>query len=556
MFKSAFSVFAQKLSLKFFLITGAAVTIIFVSIFLWFAHHQERLIREQLEKQAVILHKQIVLTRQWVSNKSPVLVREQEEERVQNAADSEEIVDTHGTKYVKIPPSVLTKQLSELASRDGLYSFRIANSTQLNPENAPDDFEAEALEQFRDGRTKELFRTEKVRGQTVLRYAAPLYVNESCQKCHAQQGYSSGDVGGCLSVFIPMDKAIDSAARNQAILLAVGGLMGAALLALLFFSSRFLVFKRIAEIRKAMSNMTTCEIGDIQRRGGDELKEISDLCTTLNEKMQNYHHDLEQKIAEATKDLTETNKRLKAANKELQRLNKAKSEFFSSISHELRTPLTSIKGAADLMYRKGGACEPLYLDIIKRNTEHLMKSVLDFLDYSRIEAGQFDLKIKEGSLNDVVKDAICSQQVEAAARSLILRAEAKQEVRFPFDHERIYQVLTNILSNAVRFSPDGGEILVATQVTDGCVSVSISDQGPGIDPRYHEAIFQKFFQIPEDGDAPLHKGSAGIGLAICKGIVEAHGGRIWVESSPGAGSTFVFSIPIGDPHERRSHTSG
>ncbi|MGB9617591.1 MAG: sensor histidine kinase, partial [Desulfomonilaceae bacterium] len=106
------------------------------------------------------------------------------------------------------------------------------------------------------------------------------------------------------------------------------------------------------------------------------------------------------------------------------------------------------------------------------------------------------------------------------------------------------------------FSPDGGEILVAAQIMDGSVSVSISDQGPGIDPRYHEAIFEKFFQISSDGDAPLHKGSAGIGLAICKGIVEAHGGRIWVESRPGLGSTFVFSIPIGDIHERRTHTSG
>ncbi len=556
MFKSAFSVFAQKLSLKFFLITGAAVAIIFVSIFLWFAHHQDRLIREQLEKQAVILHKQIVLTRQWVSSNSPVLVRRQEEKNRQNMVDPEEIADPYGNKYVNIPPSVLTKQLSELASQDGLYSFRIANSTQLNQENAPDDFEAEALKQFREGRNREFFRTERVKGQTVLRYAAPLYVNESCQKCHSQQGYSSGDVGGCLSVFIPMDKAIDSAARNQSILLAVGALTGGSLLGLLVFSSRFLVFKRIAEIRETMSRLTTCEIGDIQGRGGDELKEISDLCTTLNEKMQNYHQDLEKKIAEATKDLTETNKRLKAANQELERLNKAKSDFFSSISHELRTPLTSIKGAADLMHRKEGTCEPVYLDIIKRNTEHLMRSVLDFLDYSRIEAGQFDLKMKEECLNEVLKEAICSQQVEAAARSLVLRAEAKQEIRFPFDHERLYQVLSNILSNAVRYSPDGGEIVVAAQVKDGSVSVSISDQGPGIDPRFHEAIFKKFFQVPDDDDAPLHKGSAGIGLAICKGIVEAHGGRIWVESCPGSGSTFVFSIPIGDVHERRLHTSG
>ncbi len=539
-----FSLFAQRLSLKFFFITGITVTAIFVSTFLWFARHQERLIREQVEKQAVILHKQIVLTRQWVSNHSPVLVLDRSEKQEPNPSEKWEITDTDGNRYVTIPPSVLTKQLSELASRDGLYSFRIANSTQLNPENVPDEFEKEALRQFREGMKTEFFRTERVNGQTVLRYAAPLYVTNSCQKCHFQQGYSSGDVGGCLSVFIPMDKAIDFASRNQWILIGVGLFTGATLLGLLFLSYKFLVFKRIAEIRKTMASLTTGEIGEIQRRGGDELKEISDLCNVINDKMQHYHTDLEKRIADATKDLSETNKRLKAANEELRRLNKAKSDFFSSISHELRTPLTSIKGAADLMHRKGGICDPVYLDIIKRNTEHLMKSVLDFLDYSRIESGQFDLKLKEGCLNEVIRDAISSQHVEGVARNLVIRAQLSEEIRFEFDEERIYQVLTNILSNAVRFSPDHGEIVVAAQIVDESVWVSISDQGPGIDSKYHEAIFEKFFQVPNDGNNPLHKGSAGIGLAICKGIVAAHGGKIWLNSSIGAGSTFVFSLPL------------
>lgn len=538
-----FSFFAKRLSLKFFIITGMAVTLIFVSIFLWFARQQERLIREQIEKQAVILHKQIVLTRQWVSNHSPVLVPKQTEKLAKSSSEQWDVKDTDGNKYVAIPPSILTKQLSELASRDGLYSFRIANSTQLSAENAPDEFEAEALRQFRHGQKTEFFRTERVHGQTVLRYAAPLYVTNSCQKCHAHQGYSCGDVGGCLSVFIPMDKAIDFAYRNQSILLGVGILVAASLSGLIFLSYKFLVFNRIQEIRKTMARLTTDKIGEIQNRGGDELKEISYLCTVLNDKMQNYHQELELRIAEATKDLSETNKRLRAANEELQRLNKAKSDFFSSISHELRTPLTSIKGAAELMYRKGGGCEPVYLDIIKRNSEHLMKSVLDFLDYSRIESGQFDLKIKESCLNEVVTDAISSQQVQGAARHLVIRQDLKGEIRFPFDEERIYQVLTNLLSNAVRFSPDGGEIVVAAEMSNDSVCVSISDQGPGIDPQYHTAIFEKFFQVPTDGDTPLHKGSAGIGLAICKGIIEAHHGKIWLQSSLGAGSTFVFSIP-------------
>ncbi|MDQ1239331.1 MAG: two-component system, NarL family, sensor histidine kinase BarA [Thermodesulfobacteriota bacterium] len=539
-----FAALAQKVSFKFLVITGVAVTLIFTSIFLWFSGQQERLIKEQLEKQAVILHKQIVLTRLWASLRSPVLVPEDITDSVTNPGGSPKVIDRDGRAYVNVPPSILTKQLSELASKDGLYSFRITNSSQINPENAPDTFEVEALEQFRDKGKEGFFRSENVNGQPVLRYAAPLLVNESCLKCHSEQGYVEGDVGGCLSVFIPMDKAINSVARNQTFLVAGGTVMGMSLLLFLFFAARFLVFKRLSEIRAALSLLTKGQIAEIQSPKGDELKEISDLCTSLNVRVSNHHQELERRISEATKDLSETNINLEAANRDLQRLNNAKTDFFSSISHELRTPLTSIKGAADLISRKGLCVEPAYLDIIKRNTEHLMRIVLDFVDYSRIEAGQFDLKMKNGSLTDLIRQSISSQRVEAEARQLMLVCDIKEDLRFFFDEARIYQLLTNLLSNAVRFSPDHGQVLVDAKTCNGDVHVSVSDSGPGIDPKYHSAIFEKFFQIPDDCGRHLHEGSAGIGLAICRGIIEKHGGKIWLESQLGLGSTFIFSLPF------------
>jgi signal transduction histidine kinase len=401
-----------------------------------------------------------------------------------------------------------------------------------------------ALELFKSGQEEGIFRTEDVGGKAILRYAAPIHVKESCLQCHVDQGYVPGNVGGCLSVYIPMDNTLSATSRNQSILFGVGAAMGGSLILLLFLATRSLVFKRIDEIKTAMSLMRSTDIGGIPKEHRDELKEIADCCLMFNKKMNNYHRELERRIAEATRDLSETNRNLEAANRKLMVLNKAKSDFFSDISHELRTPLTSIKGAVNLMSRKGSDGEPVYLDIIRRNTDHLMRAVLDFLDYSKIESGQFDLNCREGSLTSVVQDAILSQKLEAQVKSLNVFLDAPGDFVLKFDQDRLYQVITNLLSNAVRFSPDSGTVRLQIKQNDGSIDVSVSDEGPGINPKYHSAIFDKFYQVLENQEEPVHRGTSGIGLAICKNIVEAHGGRIWADSEPRKGSRFVFSIPI------------
>lgn len=543
MFKGLSVLVDRRISLKFLVSTGVAVALTVGMVFLWFSKQQEKLIREQLEKQAVILHKQIVLTRQWASDHQSVFVPHQGSEA--DSRPQQEIIRAEdGTVFQRISPAVLTKQLSERAARGDLYSFRITNSSQLNPENAPDEFEAKALELFQAGKKDGIFRTEDIDGKAILRYAAPIEVKESCLQCHANQGFAQGSVGGCLSVFIPMDNALATTSRNQSILFGVGAAMGGSLVLLMFLAARSLVFKRIAEIKRGMNLMRSTDIADLPKGHGDELKEIADFCLMFNYKMDNYHHELERKIREATQDLSETNKNLESANKKLMLLNKAKSDFFSDISHELRTPLTSIKGAVDLMSRKASDGDPVYLDIISRNTDHLMRAVLDFLDYSKIESGQIDLNFREGSLSSVARDAILSQKLEAQAKSLNVLMDAPYDLVLKFDQHRLYQVMANLLSNAVRFSPDEGTVRLQISQDDGFAQVSVSDEGPGIDPKYHTAIFEKFFQVFEDQERMIHRGTSGIGLAICKSIVEAHGGRIWVDSEPGKGSRFVFRIPV------------
>jgi signal transduction histidine kinase len=534
---------AQKISFKFLVITTVAITVSFGLVFLWFSRQQEEHLMEQVRKQAIILHKQIVLTRQWVADNNGVLIPKGPDTRSSPFLEEPDVTAADGTLYTKISPSVMTKLLSDRAVKSGLYSFRLTNTDPLNEDNAPDKFELEALKLFRSSQRESVSRTEERNGKTVLRYVAPIYVNETCMQCHMTQNFKFGDVGGCLSVFIPMDEAKSAIIRNRAILLGGGAAFAMSLVALLFLSARTLVFKRIHDIRTAMSKIPVSDLAENRQTQGDELKDIADFCYLFDEKMRTQHEELERKISEATKDLSETNRDLEAANRELENLNRAKSEFFSDISHELRTPLTSIKGAADIMARKMPGESREYVDIIRRNTDHLIKVVRDFLDFSKIEAGQLDLDLQEDSITEVAQEAILSQKALAVKKQLQFELHSPEDLFIRFDRQRVYQVLTNLLSNAVRFSPEGGKIMVSIAPgRNGFVEISVEDQGPGIQEKYHAAIFEKFYQVTQQ-DKTLHQGSSGIGLAICKGITEAHGGRIWVESRPGSGSKFVFALP-------------
>ncbi|AFM23085.1 ATP-binding protein [Desulfomonile tiedjei] len=533
-----------RISFKFLVITSVITAITFGLLLFWFSCRQEEHIMEQVRKQAAILHKQIVLTRQWVAEHGSLLLPKSAEIRPNPFLPDPEVLGSDGVTYVRISPSILTKSLSEKAMKNDLYSFKITNTDQMNPSNKPDDFETEALNIFRTSANEGIFRIEENKGKTVFRYVAPLKTNEQCLQCHMAQGYKAGDVGGCLSIYIPMDEARAVIDRNRLILLTGGMGFAGFLVVLLFVPARALFFKPIGQIRTAMSRLTSeKESLENTLNRGDELKEITEFCYLLDKKLKDHHEELERNIAEATRDLSETNQNLADANRELERLNRAKSDFFSDISHELRTPLTSIKGATDILLRKSSCESPEYLDIIKRNTDHLIKIVADFLEYSRIEAGELELEISEASLKEVAEDAIISQKASAQKRSVNLVLISPEDRIFTFDTKSLYQVMSNLLSNAIKFSPPNGTVTVEIVFSSTGTEVSVKDEGPGIERAYHETIFRKFYQIKDQNRVRLNQGSSGIGLAICKGLVEAHDGRIWVHSRPGRGSCFSFFIP-------------
>ncbi len=226
-------------------------------------------------------------------------------------------------------------------------------------------------------------------------------------------------------------------------------------------------------------------------------------------------------------------------------LDQMKTQLLSIVSHELRTPLAAIKGFATTLLRDDvswdEATQRDFVKIIDEESDRLGELIDNLLDMSQAEVGTLRIDQEPVHLRNLVREA-----KDRAAR----RSEAHWFVvdlpshlpRVLADPRRVRQVLNNLLENAIKYSPNGGQITITCEVEVDHVVVSVADQGQGIPPEYLDRIFDRFFQV--DSKSTRKTGGIGLGLSIAKGIVEAHGGRIWAESTPGQGSIFRFTLPL------------
>ncbi|HEV8670083.1 MAG TPA: GAF domain-containing protein [Candidatus Limnocylindria bacterium] len=230
-----------------------------------------------------------------------------------------------------------------------------------------------------------------------------------------------------------------------------------------------------------------------------------------------------------------------------------KSEFLANMSHELRTPLNAIIGFSQVLRQSlfGPINEKQeeYLDDILSSGNHLLSLINDVLDLSKVEAGQVELEVASFSLREALERGVVMVREPATKHGVRLSLELAPGVDLvEGDERRLRQVIFNLLSNAVKFTPEGGEVVVATASRDHEVVISVTDTGPGIRVEDHERIFEEFQQT--DVGAQQREGT-GLGLALSKRLVELHGGRIWVESEPGHGSRFVFTLPANEADHAR-----
>jgi signal transduction histidine kinase len=235
---------------------------------------------------------------------------------------------------------------------------------------------------------------------------------------------------------------------------------------------------------------------------------------------------------------------------QLEVANQHKSEFLANMSHELRTPLNAVIGFSEvLLERMFGELNPKqeeYLQDIMASGRHLLSLINDILDLSKIEAGRMELDLASFDLAEAVENALTLVRERALRHGVRLDVAADGRVSTVIGDERkIKQILLNLLSNAIKFTPEGGQVTVRTIPADGAVEVSVSDTGIGIAPGDQEAIFEAFRQVGTDY-ARKREGT-GLGLALVRRFVELHGGRIWVKSEAGRGSTFTFTIPARAP---------
>jgi signal transduction histidine kinase len=249
------------------------------------------------------------------------------------------------------------------------------------------------------------------------------------------------------------------------------------------------------------------------------------------------------------RDIQEQRQQLEFANERLKDLDKLKSAFLSNVSHELRTPLAAVKSL--IVNMLDGVTGTLndkqvrYVTGIKESTERLTRLINDLLDLSVIEKGRTELKPAHFSLNQLVDEVAGHLRPTADEKLIHLQGPpANEAVTVWADRDKITQVLTNLIGNAVKFTSSQGQVNISLHKNGAAwVEVSVADTGPGIAPNEVNRIFDEFYQIRRSGEKKS-KG-VGLGLSISKKLVEMHGGKIWVESVLGEGSTFSFTVPVG-----------
>lgn len=508
----------MNLTVKFIVAISAIILLSYGFLLYQTSSLQNELVMEQSRQQARILYKQIILTRQWVSDHQGLFLVKTEGVPENPYLKDSVIRADDGTVFVKRNPAMVTRELSEYAAKSGFCWFRITSLKPVNPVNAPDDFERQALLRFEQGEAEVDAVTVTPDGR-VHRYIAPLMVQESCLSCHADQGYSVGGIRGALSISVPLSWADRVIHKNNATIFryAVFSVFAVALALIVLFNK--LVAGRIARLSRAMDNYPGQDyaVVDDKHLVNDEIGRLitgfDDLCKRL---------DGAQKELDKTMQQAFYNEKMASLG-----------QLTAGIAHEINNPLGGLLNCVKSMQEEPGNLDMhrRYLPLLEkglRRIEHIMRQLLNF-------GRKAPLSLSKVDIDETIRE--CFELLEYRLKNIVLNLDLNLHENYCIDIEALRQIIVNTGLNAIQAMPDGGSLTVSTRRTYTQILIEVEDTGTGIDPAIIHNIFDPFFTTKEVGEG------TGLGLAVTYSLVKQMNGNIEVESEPGRGTAITVSLP-------------
>lgn len=507
---------------------------------------------------AQLREKANVLTQQFIAMRSFVA---QNQDKINT--------DSQGNfEFKHFNPAAVGKGVGDILAARTSYTIKQIRLDVRNPENEPDEFERDVLALFAgDHNLQEYYAEGMQNGHNVFRYLVPLYLESACLDCHGgpqgttdvtgfqREGLSEGDLTGAISVSIPTEMLYASMTRNRRNLLIFSLLLLAVTLMAILFLTSHLVIRPLEMLTKKTllvreGNLDTT-FNDFPAYG--EVATLSTEFQSMLTQLKDLYRHMERKVTTRTRELEAANLRLVEGKNVLTHLNQVlsensrlKSEFMATVTHELKTPLTSIVAFCELLLDEvpGEVNEEQRENLldIKTSAQQLMILISDILDMAKFEAGYLRLEIEKTDLNDVFRTVRRTMQPIAYQNNVRLDVTRVHLPLVLSDPERLRQMIINLISNAIKFSKDGGSIQVYAQADKDVAAIYVEDTGEGISPDLLPHIFEKFRQ----GDSSLRRrrNGTGLGLALVKTLAELQNGTVSVSSELGAGAIFTIRIPF------------
>ncbi len=508
----------MRLMSKIILIICIVVLIVSIPAITLLWKNQQKTVREQAHIRAQAIYQMIVVTRQWV-------------------ADNRDAVDP--------VPAVVTKELAKYADHMATFKFHITSDKLVNPENAPNNFEKYALKKIENENLMEYADVHIDDNKNKFyRYAAPLYINQSCLACHDNQDYRIDDVRGLISIEFPLEEMENSIASSNKIT-SYAVIIGLIILIVsISFSIYILVIRHLGTLQKAADAMRHGIREETNIKTDDEIENLSLAFDQMSLQIVNNEEILKNNLQQAVSKYIDLVKELELKNEKLDSLNNLKSDLLDSVAHEIRTPLTKILSYSELLnderVLEQADMRENFTSALKHNVNVLKNMFNDIITLSRLEHDQHTYHPIPIQMEYLIQDLIYNNEIDIIGKNLQI-VQNIEPYTINVDGETFSIAISNILSNAIKYSKESGIIEINSKKEHSNYILTFKDYGIGITKEDISKLFERFHR---GTNAKKEYPGTGLGLSIVARIIKAHKGNIEIQSELNQYTIVTITIPL------------